>query len=348
MHRKRKVKSKLLNFPPELNLAAHVLKDGCLLSRKQMIYWFPLKRKPWQELSKQKLPFSRAFNMGSLKQCRVCSALLEPPFRARLWTPGWGQPCPSPHLDFALLLVGMGSPVAPGTCTLHPWAGCRDAEFLKSVRVHWGFSFHLSFLFPSFLPVIVWTSRFISSLPPFCEDREEVTGGFGFFFFKPIPPPPPLSTINCFTHIAMLFSPQIPTKKSPRQRLTGITHFGFCNYFRIEEQRQWWMSTVLSRDWFSSFPEWLCHPCPSRLIRAEDASPPASSWSELFLLALEQRSDMLISWLTEKISFKYIFSSPELFEQEGEDKLSGISDLPDTCRTCSEQVDILLKVLRKL
>lgn len=97
---KRKVRSKLLNFLAELNLAAQVLKDGCLLSRKQMIYWFPIKREHWQELWKQKPSFSRAFKYGTAEIVQSLKSSAGGALQCLLWIPV--PALPWPHLGFAL------------------------------------------------------------------------------------------------------------------------------------------------------------------------------------------------------------------------------------------------------
>lgn len=154
--------------------------------------------------------------MRLLKLCTVLSALLEQLLSAWLWIPISALPQPSPGL--CLVLRGTrGSPVIPVTCILHPCAGCWGFEFLKTDRVHWGFSFlSLSIFFSLLLSQshTVQTSRFISSLPPFCEDREEVKG-VSFFFFK-YNFISPFSTINCLHVLQCSFSP------NPNQKVSQV------------------------------------------------------------------------------------------------------------------------------
>ena len=143
------------------------------------------------------------------------SALLEQLFSAWLWIPVSALPQPSPGLCPALG-GAWGSPVTLITCILHPWADCWDFEFLKSVRVHWGFYFlSLSIFFSLLLSQshTVWTSRFISSLPPFCEDKDEVKGVRFFFFLNQFYFP--FFYYSLLTCIAILIFPKSQPKSFP-------------------------------------------------------------------------------------------------------------------------------------
>lgn len=83
--------------------------------------------------------------MELLKLCTALRALLEELFSACFES--LCQPCPG--LTWALPCA-QGSPATMITCIWHPWADCWDFEFLKSVRVHWGFSFLSFFIFSPF------------------------------------------------------------------------------------------------------------------------------------------------------------------------------------------------------
>lgn len=127
---------------------------------------FLLKESTDGNFQNKSLLSAQYLNVGLLKGCIVLSALLEQLFSAWLWilVSALPQLCP-------VLRGEQGSPGTPVTCILHPWAHCWDFEFLKSVRLHWGFSsLSLSIFFSLLLcqSHTVWTSRFVSNLPLFC------------------------------------------------------------------------------------------------------------------------------------------------------------------------------------
>lgn len=229
IHERRKVRWKLLNFPAELNLAAQVLKDGCLLSRKQMIYWFPIKESTDRNLQNKSLLSAEHLNIGLLKLCSLKSSVGRA-LQCLLWIPA--PALPWPHLGSALC-----SGVTCRSADMHMASLSRllrfgiSEECQSPLRVFFPFSLYCFSLLSQ--SRTAWTSRFISSLPRFCEDREEVKQGS--FFFK-------ANFIFHFSTLALQFSfsPNLDQRISWIKAKRSICILEFLITLPDEEQQLFW------------------------------------------------------------------------------------------------------------